>query len=602
MHTTPPSTIRFLILTFLLAVPSFAFAAGGTCPSAASYLNPSNPAGAKVTLASLGVTNCYYVAANGSDSNDGLSEASGHPWLHAPGMKNCTADCASNTPAASDGYIFRGGDTWHIGNSGASPYTGGTWSWTWSGNSSNSIYIGVDQSWYSGGSWVRPIMNGDNPLSSTAGSGAGVSSCTYGGGGQTLFSANPARYYHLDNFEWTGMCWGASGADFIFTNGVNTTYTQGSPNPNPRWIENNYIHGWSHLFLTSGSAPCTSSGGTCASGGGGIDGASGIPSNGAFYGAIVQFNVIDGSDSDYYSLAWCGNVGDTWTVQYNVVRYNGADNSPLSTHLFHDNLFEYGYNSVDGQTHTDWPLQNYGSEPNGGTFPGDGTPNLFYNNIVRHIPSSVSSVLWQFPGGSMADYDFNNIFSDYEGSGNYNNVCQGGCGNLVLFNNTEEGQGAPSTGGCIYCNGDASGSTIMSVNNHWVVNGGSSPSDVFQATTGVTESSAVYQTLSAANGQGYTVANNFSPSSATNSTVTASGVNETTGYCADSVLHNSLAEAACLQGITSVSYNATTHAVVYPAYTPVARPSSGAWNVGAYQFGSDPTAPIAPTNLSAVAE
>ena len=40
----------------------------------------------------------YYVAANGSDSNNGTSEAT--PWLHAPGMSTCTATCASTTISA----------------------------------------------------------------------------------------------------------------------------------------------------------------------------------------------------------------------------------------------------------------------------------------------------------------------------------------------------------------------------------------------------------------------------------------------------------------------------------------------------------------------
>jgi hypothetical protein len=598
MHRT---SLSIAILFFVsLGCAHLAFAAGGTCPSGANYLNPANPAGANVTLASLGVTNCYFVAAGAgtgstgaSDSNAGTSESS--PWLHAPGMPNCASNCAAVTPSAGTGFIFRGGDTWHTGNSSPSSgvAVGGTWSWTWSGTSSAHIYIGVDQTWYVGSSWTRPIINGDNPLNSVSGSGAGVSSCTYGGGGANLFSANGAIYYHFDNFEMLGMCWGTGtttvGA-YIFTQGK-SAQVQGSPNPNPRWIEDNYIHGWSHVKFNGSGNPSGSFGAA-------INGISGIPSNGAYYGVIMQFNVIDGSDSDSYSLSWCGNQGDTWIVQYNVVRYNGGDNSPLSTHIFHDNLFEWGYNADDGGSHTDWPLQNYGSEPGGGTFPGDGTPNLFYNNVVRHIPGSMSSVLWQFPQGSTPDYDFNNVFSDYEGSGNYNNFCQGSCGKMVVFNNTEENSSS-GEGGCIYCNGDSGGGTITSVNNHWITSG-TGTSAVFQSPSQVTETTPLYMTVGTASTDSYTVANDFAPTSSSGPTVTASGTNETTGYCADSVLHNAVAEAACVQGITGVSYNSTTHTVVYPANTPVARPSTGAWNVGAYQFSGSTTTTVAPpTSLTA---
>src|SRR5437660_9133415 len=103
----------------------------------------------------------YYIAANGSDSNNGTSKNT--PWLHAPGMKTCSSACASANPKPGDQFIFRGGDTWHFGASTA-PSTGGTWTWSWSGSStgcnypgatSACIYIGVDQTWFSGSSWVR---------------------------------------------------------------------------------------------------------------------------------------------------------------------------------------------------------------------------------------------------------------------------------------------------------------------------------------------------------------------------------------------------------------------------------------------------------------
>src|SRR5580693_2586060 len=124
----------------------------------------------------------FYIAANGSDSNSGTSKSA--PWQHAPGMPKCVATCAAHTPAPGDSFIFRGGDTWHFGNSGASPYTGGTWdlySWwgtaatcQYEGTTSGCLYYGVDQTWFSGASWTRPILTGDNPTSTSL-----VSSCAY---------------------------------------------------------------------------------------------------------------------------------------------------------------------------------------------------------------------------------------------------------------------------------------------------------------------------------------------------------------------------------------------------------------------------------------
>src|ERR1019366_1064918 len=67
------------------------------------------------------------------------------------GMANCTGACASYTPLAGDRFILRGGDTW---TSTSMPWTWGSWA----GTSGSFIYIGVDQTWFTGGSWARPII------------------------------------------------------------------------------------------------------------------------------------------------------------------------------------------------------------------------------------------------------------------------------------------------------------------------------------------------------------------------------------------------------------------------------------------------------------
>src|ERR1700722_1933828 len=83
-----------LIALLVLCAPFVARAAGGSCPSGANYINPANNgiAGPLVPLSSFGVRSCFYIAANGADSNSGTSEQS--PWQHAPGMPNCTSVCA----------------------------------------------------------------------------------------------------------------------------------------------------------------------------------------------------------------------------------------------------------------------------------------------------------------------------------------------------------------------------------------------------------------------------------------------------------------------------------------------------------------------------
>ena len=199
----------------------------------------------------------HYIAANGSDSNNGTSKST--PWLHAPGMPKCSSNCLTYQkagPSAGDKVILRGGDTWHFGNSSASPYTGGAWdisAWwgtvsacVFEGTQSGCIYWGVDQTWYSGSSWVRPILTGDNANSTSL-----VASCTY----QAANSLNgtptanvmmvAAPQSVIDNFELTGMC----SSDGSPTSGVDDTYIEyfgsGTAGTGTSFLSNLYIHGWS---------------------------------------------------------------------------------------------------------------------------------------------------------------------------------------------------------------------------------------------------------------------------------------------------------------------------------------------------------------------
>ena len=118
-----------------------------------------------------GVTSCFYADfVSGSDSNDGLSEAAGHPWKHLPGMTGCTGNCASNTPTAGYGYILKGGSVW---TNASLP-----WFFNGTGTSSNPIYLGYDPAWNSGTVLsIRPTTSGYNCTAVSVGlSGGGGSS------------------------------------------------------------------------------------------------------------------------------------------------------------------------------------------------------------------------------------------------------------------------------------------------------------------------------------------------------------------------------------------------------------------------------------------
>jgi hypothetical protein len=500
-------------------------------------------------LPSLALGSTHYVAASGSDSNNGTSKTM--PWLHAPGMPSCSSNCRSYTPVPGDQIVFRGGDIWHFGNSSLSPYTGGTWSWTWSGSDGSFIYVGVDPSWYSGTSWTRPILNGDNPTSTSP-----VASCRYvpASGDQVLLVG---RYFVFDNFELVGMCWDGSvrNQNYIHYEGAVPGYQ------NPMTISSNYLHGWTHTSK------------------GGQSGGSGFSGYNQHYGVTLQYNVIDGSDSDDLSLQWCGQGSDTYILAGNVIRHVGGTCVSNTCHIVHDNLFEHMNNATDG-THTDI-LFCYG-EANQRA--GDGTPNLWYNNTFRYIGTdhgvATSAIMLNMPTTGQTDYIFNNVLHDNQpNGGNYWNAGEGATGNLVLFNNT----GELGTAGCLICNSRTFG-TITSVNNHWITAGGLR--SIFGTPSKVTEKNAVYMTPRTASRQGYKPANDYAPTAARSSTVGA-GTNDTDRYCSTLQSAGASVDAisACKYGTTDAcSYNPETHSVSCPAITAIPRGST--WDVGAYQFST----------------
>lgn len=577
--------LLFLAAIFFLISTHSAFAAGGSCPTSASYLNTTNPGGAPVTLASLGVTNCFYVAANGSDSNAGTSETA--PWLHAPGMTSCTGNCASNAPTGGTGYIFRGGDTWHMGASGDSPYTNG-WNWTWSGKSQTSpIYLGVDPSWYSGSSWARPILNADNPLQGCAGSGpCPVSSCPHSSVGNSynqMVTFNGQLWNVFDDFEFTGFCWSSNSLSGSGGN-VMLAYYAASGNPYFFVIERNYFHGWSH---TSGGTE------------GGASAMEGNSNQG--FGVVIQFNVVDGSDSDDLSLSSLGaNDTSLWITRYNYIGHTAGDVVASDCHYIHDNIFEY-YNFVtDGSGHGDEVFCE--NEYTGGS----SSPNLWFNNVWRYIGTTYNQNVSYIPDigtpSGQTDYIFNNVWHD-------NQPCGGQCssnggsylanedkqGTWVMFNNT--GAQISNGLGCIVCVGAGYSTSITSANNHWIASP-ANESTVYQTTSGVSESTAIYMTQSTATSQGYVSSNDFAPASASDSTVGA-GANETNVYCAASVLNYAIAETECVNGTSDgISYDTANHTVSYPGVALQARPSSGAWDVGAYEYGSGSSTVQPPTNVT----
>lgn len=571
--------MRWLII---IALSGTMFAAAGACPS-----------GIPITG-----SNCYFISSAGVDTATGADET--HPWAHAPGMPNCANNCAAVSSGSGGlGFIFRGGDTWHFGNSGATPYTGGTWdifnwfSYTYThdisasckfeGTQTGCSYFGVDKTWFSGGSWVRPIMTGDNATNTSL-----TASCTYqiAGTPSPLDNNNMVSMASgsiIDNLEFTGLC----SSDSSVTSGTQDTliaYVGTSTGSGAdAFLTNVYIHGWT---ATTGAGrgnnnqPCTLIGG----GGNGTQ--------------TLDTIVIDGADSNPGSCSW-GTFPGFNHFRNSMIRYTNQGVGQ-ACHDIHDNIFEHFYNHNSGAgSHTNVLECNDDANP--------ATANVFYNNILRHDDSSLTAsgqVHWWFCPESAPEYWFNNLQFDvaltnnwdYAGPPTYACTNTGG---QFMFNNVLVDIQQP----CNVSTVNHGGQYLTVLNEHLI----NSPFDTNTGTpcTGRSDSTNVAMSDATATSQGYTTGSSgtagtgntcandsttpCSPTLISNSTVGAGGNHQ--AYCtalaafsSETAIGIDAANACKLSTTDGCAYNATTHTMSCPAQIAVARPVSGAWDAGAYEF------------------
>ena len=170
----------------------------------------------------------YYVDwVNGNDTNNGTSKST--PWKRAPGMNACASTCNSQILNAGDSVILKGCVTW--------PNAAFTWVISQSGASPNSVYYGVDQTWWDStvsgcsSSWNRPIFNLGN--SSPTDSLNRIIDIT-------------GHDITVDNFEMTNMA-----ANWNSINGTTSAIAwDGSGNT---VVEHMYFHGWNNPCVSVGT-------------------------------------------------------------------------------------------------------------------------------------------------------------------------------------------------------------------------------------------------------------------------------------------------------------------------------------------------------------
>jgi hypothetical protein len=561
-----------------------AWAAGGACPSGANYINPANPTGSLVSLASLGVTSCYYVAASGSDSNSGTSESS--PWLHAPGMPAATGNAQAAWTATiqpGTGIILRGGDTWHEGNNGASPYTGGAWGWNSSpgpqGTQAHPIYVGVDLTWYSGNSWARPILTWDNPTTTSQ----TLSSCSYPSG--NIIDFDGGAWFILDDFELTGVCTTSANWSPIYVSYGSMTGAM--------YIERNYLHGSSHVGFPNPNN-CTLNS-TCMSAfRGGTQSA--YLSTGGDY---LLFNVADFSDSDGVPME--GEFGGGYFVAYNY--FNNISQLVTTTqHVWHDNtVVSFVDNGHANLLESD------------GDYAGSASAIATYNNVFSNVFTLNDGVysnvcFWPYPPVGSTHYFFNNLTYNV-GACELFNIGQNNAnqGTMALFNDTFQNNNRTDGGGNSFsCSATGNSDPYTDANIQFISDNLSGSFYAANCSGKGTDVTSLLMTNPAATAAAYMSSQSYaySPTSSSSPTV-LKGTNEQS-FCsalaAAAATDSSLSDAAsACQSDTryGVVYNSGNHTVSSPGRTSNTRPGSSAWDIGAYEYSTS-LSPAPPTSNKAV--
>ena len=487
----------------------------------------------------------HYIAANGSDSNDGLSKTS--PWSHLPGMRSCTGACSSYTPAAGDRFILRGGDKWASTNF--------PMAWPSSGSSTSPIYIGVDKTWYAGSSWTRPVMDGGTGNLSTS--------------NNSIFDFRGHDNFIVDNIDFNNFH--ASGYSGAYGS-CGIINAQGLQNI---VVENSYFHNM--MVDGTNSTECFA-----------VQGATYAPFGGS---SEINNNVFEGNGTTFIGVAT--GIG---TFKNNVAHDLTQMFFPMGHGEISGNLlYNCGYPSFQpgsSNQHSD-AIQINGAD---GTF-------YIHDNVIHDTGSDSNgneceASFYGNPGET--DYVWNNVL--YNIHGNSFALTQNSSPGVAAYfwNNSVQG-GQDGAGYCFRAGHGGSYSTIQIINNH-CISSQSQANDPGLSASSMTVKNNIIQTVGTADSNlsphydQYSTSETFvfSPLASTNSTI-AAGVNLASnctgtraGLCSDT------SYSCKLQTVNGVVES------VCPIRTTATRPSSGTWSVGAYQ--GQIAAPAPPFGLTSAVQ
>jgi hypothetical protein len=486
------------------------------------------------------------------------------------------------TPAAGEGFIVEGGSVYHFGNSSATPYVGALNGWTFptNGSSGSPIYIGVDETWFSGGSFARVQLNGDDALWV---SGAALpSSCVHDYSGVSLVSLGQFNIW--DNFEITQVCNSYAG-------GGNPGYlSAGSFN----FIENYYCHGWTVTASSLNLQNCMSY---------------------VFPGTQIIFDhsIIDGSDSPNYPSGNANCTGFSgpcatgqgiydrgYIIRFSVFNMTANHGVTVDTISYHDNLVQNlefpPTTAMSNAQHQDAIM----------VF--SGTLQSLYNNVFRNMFAS-QMVYANVNAGATLNI-FNNVFyNNAQNSDNCINLAaqtSGGGQVLNVYNNTFDKDTDVGGAGCqisIYgttggnSEGFAWSGNVNTANNHLIGYSSLASLYVSRSTGGnftvVDGGGNIIQATATARTQGYSQ----STTPVGDLSVNGSGSTIAAGVDEASLCSSFSSDSALCDG-TAGGASESGGVLTYPTITPNARGAT--WDSEASQFSAaGPSFVASPTTIPA---
>jgi len=504
----------------------------------------------------------YYIDwVSGADTNDGLTKST--PWKRAPGMVGCSDNCLAKKTAVvqpGDQIILKGGVTW--------PNAALGWYWRGSGNATTSspgcsgsgcIYIGVDETWFTGASWSRPILDAGGAVVT----GDAVNVLLYLRG----------NYLIVDNIEIKGMYWPAG--TLSYGSHTNVVISPGSPG----WgtnitLKNLYIHGWSHDTYANGAKQRS-----C-----GVVGDTATPNNNV--NTILQDSVIDGSDTARDSCS--GVFGSPPYIVNNLFRHMANGMVVNGTVKISGNTITNIGNCFDPTAHTNAIEVNASNDIE------------ISNNVIANLGSGTVGI-WTATNAGYTATIFNNVIYDTDISQYFNvaaPVVNGGCapkgttgyclyaGTTNIYNNTIECGPDSNPTGIGIANINVSSAEVKIINNHFITSA-ITPNDgawsvASGSTTTITANNNIVQSKSIANAQGYTLSNKYP----------FRGAGVTVGAGMDLQSLSGIPSAALSSTSCGVKYDELNHRVIGNYITPQLRGTN--WDIGAY-YGRYPAPP---TSLS----